>query len=276
MPSSDLTRSAQVYWDAAANTYEQDFSGTVIGKTRRAAVWRELFRAFRPGQRVLELNCGTGIDATFLAQLGIRVLACDISPRMIEIARQRVAAANLGELVSLRVLPTEELATLSGEQHFDGAFSNFSGLNCVEDLSTVATNLSHLLKPGAPAVFSLMGRFVPWEIVWFLAHGDPKKAFRRLQNSRPFSVGTGSLKVQHLSVKELSRLFAPSFRLLRWKGVGIAVPPSYLEPWARHVPRVVQSLANLDRAIERIPGLRGMADCTVLEFENQQLTDAAK
>jgi hypothetical protein len=49
MPSSDLTRSAQAYWDAAATTYDQDFSGTVIGKTLRAAVWRELFRAFRPG-----------------------------------------------------------------------------------------------------------------------------------------------------------------------------------------------------------------------------------
>ena len=50
------------------------------------AVWRELLRTFHPGQRVLEINCGTGIDAVSLGERGIRVLACDIAPRMIELA----------------------------------------------------------------------------------------------------------------------------------------------------------------------------------------------
>src|SRR5580704_3200213 len=112
MPSPDAIRSAQAYWDLAANTYEQDFSGTLIGQTRRAAVRRDLTRIFHPGQRVLEINCGTGSDAVFLAQRGIRVLACDIAPRMIQLARERVAAASLDDSVSLRVLPTEELAAL--------------------------------------------------------------------------------------------------------------------------------------------------------------------
>jgi ubiquinone/menaquinone biosynthesis C-methylase UbiE len=275
MPSQDAIRSAQAYWDLAANTYEQDFSGTVIGQTRRAAVRRELIRIFHPGQRVLEINCGTGSDAVFLAQRGIRVLACDIAPRMIELARERVAAASLDASVSLRVLPTEELAALSDEPLFDGAFSNFSGLNCVEDLSTVATDLSHLVKPGSRVLLCIMGRFVPWEILWFLAHRDPKKAFRRFQSSSTFSLEGGPLTVQRPSVNELVRLFAPAFRLRRWKGVGITVPPTFLEKWAGRVPRVVQSLAGLDRALERIPGLRSMADCAVIELERQHTVGAA-
>jgi SAM-dependent methyltransferase len=269
MPTSDAIYSAQAYWDAAANTYEQDFSGTVIGKTRRAAVWRELLRVFQPGQRVLELNCGTGIDAVFLAQRGVRVLACDIAPRMIELARQRLTDASLQENISLRILPTENLSALRNEPPFDGVFSNFSGLNCVEDLSTVANDLASLLKPGAHAVFSLMGRFVPWEVAWFLAHGNARAAFRRLSNATTSSREPAALKIQHPSVKDLERLFSPSFRLLRWKGVGITVPPTYLERWARRFPAVIHTLAGLDRAIERIPGLRNMADCVVLEFERQ-------
>jgi SAM-dependent methyltransferase len=269
MPTSDAIYSAQTYWDAAASTYEKDFSGTVIGKTRRAAVWRDLLRVFQPGQRVLELNCGTGIDAVFLAQRGVSVLACDIAPRMIELARQRVVDTALQESVSLRVLPTENLSTLHHEPLFDGAFSNFSGLNCIEDLSAVASDLASLLKPGAHAVFSLMGRFVPWEIAWFLAHGDASAAFRRFSNTTTFSREPGPLKIQHPSVKDLERLFAPSFRLLRWKGVGITVPPTYLERWARRIPGVIHALAGVDRAVERIPGLRSMADCVVLEFERR-------
>jgi ubiquinone/menaquinone biosynthesis C-methylase UbiE len=66
MSAPDSIRSAQAYWDTAANAYEDDFSGTLIGQTLRHAVWRDLDHLFRPGQRVLELNCGTGIDAVHL------------------------------------------------------------------------------------------------------------------------------------------------------------------------------------------------------------------
>ena len=31
IPSTDMMRSAQAYWDLAANTYEEDFTGTVVG-----------------------------------------------------------------------------------------------------------------------------------------------------------------------------------------------------------------------------------------------------
>ena len=60
------------------------------------------------------------------------MLACDIAPRMIEIARQRLNCGGLQELVEFRVLATEDIAPLHGDGPFDGAFSNFSGLNWVE------------------------------------------------------------------------------------------------------------------------------------------------
>jgi len=53
---------------------------------------------------------------------------------------------------------------------FDGAFSNFSGLNCVENLEDVSRDVAQLLRPKAD--FDLYdGRFVPVEIIWFLLHG---------------------------------------------------------------------------------------------------------
>jgi len=39
-------RSSQAYWGAAADTYERDFSTTVVGQVLRRAVWRELERVF--------------------------------------------------------------------------------------------------------------------------------------------------------------------------------------------------------------------------------------
>jgi ubiquinone/menaquinone biosynthesis C-methylase UbiE len=270
MPTSDLTHSSRGYWDHAAETYEQDFAGTVIGGTRRDAVWRELDAAFRPGDRILELNCGTGIDAVHLAERGIQITACDISPRMIELARERALRASLGDRASFRVVPTEDLASIQNEGPFDGAFSSFSGLNCVQNLSGVRENLARLVKPGAKVVVSVMGRFVPWEVLWFLAHGDLKKASRRCHRKDVFDLDAGKLNIRFRSVAEMARQFAPDFRLTQWKGVGIAVPPSYMEHWARRFPRVTRALAQADRLLGRAPLFRGMADCILLKFQRTQ------
>jgi len=103
---------------------------------------------------------------------------------MIELASERAKAAGFCDLLDFRVLPNENISALEGEGPFDGAFSNFSGLNCVEDLSDVARTLANLLKPGAPVLLCMVGRFVPWEILWFLSHGDRQNALRRFRPKR--------------------------------------------------------------------------------------------
>ena len=265
--NSNSLQSAETYWNAAAETYEQKFTGTTIGRARRRAVWHDLERAFRPNERILELNCGTGIDAVFLAAKGVQILGCDIAPRMIELARDLAAQAELPNPPDFRVLPTENLIALEQEGPFDGAFSNFSGLNCVEDLSQVAQDLGRLLKPRARFLICMMGRFVPWEILWFLAHGRPQRAFLRLRDYRTSCAGVSGLTVQRPAVSQITRQMEPTFRLLRWKGIGITVPPSYLENLACRFPTLIDRLAGVDQHIGELPLFRDMADCVLLEFE---------
>jgi ubiquinone/menaquinone biosynthesis C-methylase UbiE len=264
---TDPTHFAQAYWDTAAETYVQDFSGTGIGETRRYAVWRRFAKIFSPGQKLLELNCGTGIDAVHLARKGIQLVACDISSRMIELARQHAAGTDTSALIDFKVLPNEEIGSLEGEDVFDGAFSNFCGLNCVEDLEAVARELARLVRPGAPILLCMMGRFVPWEIVWFVARGEPRKALRRLRRNNVRSADSGSVRIHRPSVREVTRIMSPGFRLRRWSGVGIAVPPTYTENRMRHFPRVIRGLAGIDRLIGGLPFFRRLADCVLLEFE---------
>src|ERR1700753_2672897 len=210
---------AQAYWDTAAETYVQDFSGTSIGQVRRQAGWRRLDTIFSPGQKLLELNCGTGIDAVHLAERGIQLVACDISSRMIELAGQLAASTNTRELIDFRVLPNEEIGSLTGENVFDGAFSNFCGLNCVEDLPAVVRELTRLVRAGTPVRLCMIGRFVPWEIAWFMAHGEPGKALRRLRRNSFRASDPGSVGIQRPSVREITRVMSPAFKLQRWSGV---------------------------------------------------------
>ncbi|MFB3920159.1 MAG: methyltransferase domain-containing protein [Terriglobia bacterium] len=258
-------------FDAIAATYDESFTHSLTGEAQRRSTWREFGHAFHPGQRILELNCGTGVDAVHLADRGVEVVACDVAPQMIQVARARLTRVGSRAAIDFRVLATEDIAELQREGPFDGVFSNFAGLNCVENLRRVASDLAGLLKPGAPAVLCFAGRYVAWEMLWYLAQRDTRKAFRRLQ---PGPV-TGhiaarvSVQVHYRSVRQLSRTFAPEFRLRRWKGVGVVVPPSYLERHARQYPNVMTLLESVDRLAGRCPLVRGLADHVLLTFERR-------
>jgi SAM-dependent methyltransferase len=267
-PSMD---SAQAYWDAAAETYDLDFPNTLIGRAQRDSIWREIEKVFTVGQRILELNCGTGIDAVFLANRGVTVLACDIAPRMIELAQRRANSTNTSGLIDFRVLATENIEALRKEALFDGAFSNFSGLNCVDDLPAIAQKLARLLRPGARLVLCMIGRFVPWEIAWYMAHGNPGRAFLRFRRVTIGRIAEDAVvNVRYPSVRTLARIFAPGFRLTKRQGIGITLPPSYLESWARKFPVVLDRLARLDRRIGCFPLARSMGDCVLLQFERTE------
>jgi ubiquinone/menaquinone biosynthesis C-methylase UbiE len=257
-------------FDHVAETYDAVFTNSLIGRAQRDSVWKELDRCFHPGQRILELNCGTGVDAVHLAERGVEVVACDVAPRMIQVARQRLSPLRHGTRVDFRVLATEQIANLADRGPFDGAFSNFGGLNCVRDLSAVARDLARLLAPGATALLCMAGHSVAWEIIWYLGQGNARKALRRFQRGGTIGrLAKGvAVEVQYPSARTMAHLFAPDFRLLRLKGVGVAVPPSYLEPLARRFPKVLKTLAGFDRLLSGVPVIRSLADHILLEFEH--------
>jgi ubiquinone/menaquinone biosynthesis C-methylase UbiE len=261
----------QAYWDLTAENYDRIFPDSLIGRVQRDAVWRELDKVFQPGMRVLELNCGTGIDAVHLAGRDVRVVACDLSSKMIAAAKQRLSTTGLDERVDFRVLDTAKLERLAVDEPFDGAFSNFSGLNCVRDLSQVAGNLARLLRPGAQTLLCMVGRFSPWEMAWHLAHGSPTLALQRFRRrpTTPMSAPDAVL-VHYPSVRDMQQIFAPEFRLRAWRGIGVAVPPSCLETLAQRVPWAVGGLATIDRYISRVPIFRSIGDCVLMQFERMK------
>lgn len=252
-------------FDALAESYDRVFTDSLIGRAQRDAVWRELKSTFAPGERVLEINCGTGVDAVSLAQRGVRVDAFDISPAMIRVARRQLTPGSPLP-VHFAVLATEELGTI--DSVYDGAFSNFGGLNCVADLRAVARSLARLVRPLGHVLLCLASRFCVWETVWWLAHTRPAKAFRRLQRGGiTAELMPGSLvHVHYPSVRELKRVFAPEFCLVSLRGVGLFVPPSYIEPHARRFPKLLRAAEELDGHVSSLPGLRSVADHVLLKL----------
>lgn len=256
-------------FDPIAEDYDRTFTNSKIGGAQRAAVRRSLEKEFHRGCRVLEIGCGTGEDACFLAECGVEVVACDSSPGMVAVTTQKVAIRRLQHLVTARLLAAEEIGAL--EDSFDGAFSNFGVLNCVPDLPTLAKNVGRLLRPGATMLLCLMGPCCGWEIAWYLAQGNPGKAFRRLRHGGVTAriAGGPPIRVYYPGVSSLARAFAPHFRLRAIKGIGVLVPPSYFEAWADRFPRLFRSAMRADTVLQGCPGLRLLADHVLLKFERR-------
>jgi ubiquinone/menaquinone biosynthesis C-methylase UbiE len=258
-------------FDAVALEYDDTFTSSVVGRAQRLAVWKELANAFRAGDRVLEIGCGTGEDACFVAQRGIRVTACDSSSQMIAVAERKIAKDGLQDFVSALQLRAEEISSLRSGEAFDGAFSNFGALNCIADLHRLARDLAGILRPGANLVLCWMGPTCLWEMLWYLAHGSRERAFRRFKRGGvTASLGPhASVHVHYPSIRLLVHAFAPEFRLKSVTGIGVAVPPSYAELWAQRHPGWLRFFERADRALGRLPGTRLLGDHVLVHLQRE-------
>ncbi len=261
---------AALVFDQMAREYDDVFTRSMIGRAQRDAVWSVLTRIFQSGNHILELNCGTGEDALFLARNAISVTACDASEQMIQTASNRLHTEAPNAPIQFLLLPTERVGKLQPLAPFDGAFSNFSGLNCVADLTQTAKDLAALLPPKAPLLICLSTRFCLWEMVWFLLHGKFRKAFRRCSGRATAKIGEFTVDVYYPTIGKLQKMFDPSFTLRSCMGVGVTVPPSYVETWIQGYPKLLSVFRVIDKAISNIPGFRILGDHMLLHFERVQ------
>jgi ubiquinone/menaquinone biosynthesis C-methylase UbiE len=224
-----------------ATRYDAVWTDTAIGRAQRNVVWREIDRLFHPGERILDIGCGTGEDAAHFAARGVHVYATDASPAMVHVARERGVAAT--------VCNAEELGRLG--KSFDGAISNFGALNCVENLPAVAVSLAPLVRPGGHVAICLLGRFCAWETLYYGVRLEWSKAWRRWRSAQYHGI-----TIHYPTVAEVRTAFAPDFELRRWTGTGLLVPPSYV----KLPPALVRVFAACDSLLARLPLLRALAD----------------
>ncbi|MGH8214003.1 MAG: class I SAM-dependent methyltransferase, partial [Rhodanobacteraceae bacterium] len=152
-------------FDSVAEDYDGPRGNNELIQRMRRTMWNAARSEFFIGSRLLDLGCGTGIDAVEFAGAGYRVLATDWSPQMVARTRSRILAAGAGDNVEARQLGIQQLDAL--EDRFDGIYSNFGPLNCAPDLAAVAAQCARLLRPGGKLVFSVIGRLCPWEIAHY-------------------------------------------------------------------------------------------------------------
>jgi ubiquinone/menaquinone biosynthesis C-methylase UbiE len=108
----------------------------------------------QPGQRILEIGAGTG-DQTLLLARAVgedgRVVATDLSERMLAVARERVEAAGLA---NVEFLAGDAGSLQLDDESFDAAVAGFV-LMFIPEPERVAVTSRRLLSPGGRFVASV-------------------------------------------------------------------------------------------------------------------------
>jgi SAM-dependent methyltransferase len=133
-------------WDRMTPVYEREVDVRFVPVVDQLMLRGKL----APGQRVVDVGTGTGAVALRCAPLvpGGEVIGVDISPQMLDIARQRVAAAKL-ENVTFVDGRAEELPF---EDHsVDRVFASLSLMYAL-DRPAAAREFARVLRPGGRVV----------------------------------------------------------------------------------------------------------------------------
>jgi len=114
-----------------------------------------------PEARVLDIGGGPGRYAIWLAARGHRVTLADLSPDLLDIARDRIAVAGVGSLVEEIVEADARDLTRWPDSAFDAALSlgPFYHLPDPADRARAVAELARVLHPGGMAFVALMPRY---------------------------------------------------------------------------------------------------------------------
>ncbi|MEM7342544.1 MAG: class I SAM-dependent methyltransferase [Actinomycetota bacterium] len=244
---------------------------SAVGKAARArvhAVVDDVLDAVRHSEpvdhgplRVLDLGCGTGIDAAHLALTHhAEVVAIDASAAMVERAAQRVAAADVEDLVEVHcadVGSAEWSRLVAGPVHL--VLANFGVVNMVRDLGRLGRVLCDVVVPGTGRVVLVpMARWCPPELAQAAARANVGLGRRRLVSTADSDYANAPLR--YLSGRQLVAALGPGWMAERVEAIGSVLPTMEQHRFVEDRPRLLAGMARLDAAVAGPAARLGVGD----------------
>jgi demethylmenaquinone methyltransferase/2-methoxy-6-polyprenyl-1,4-benzoquinol methylase len=201
--------------ESAPSRYDAGMRWLTLGRVGR--VHDAVAASAAPGDRVLEIGCGTGAVTERLVAAGAVVTALDQNPEMLDRARQRLAAAP-GASVTWLERSAAEIDGLP-EEAFDDVVASL----CLSEMSLgerrfVLAQAARRLRPGGVLAVADEVRPRGWRRALFALARAPQAAFAWLvtgSTSRPVPDLAGEIAATGLTLCEERRWLGGSLAVIR-------------------------------------------------------------
>jgi ubiquinone/menaquinone biosynthesis C-methylase UbiE len=244
--------------------YDENDESNLILRDLRKQVYDHVDAFVHPRSEILELNAGTGIDALRLVHAGHRVHAIDVAEGMIAKLKSKIQKNSVHDSLTCELLSYTDLHKIK-DRKFDYVFSNFGGLNCIDDLKRVTSSLPALLNDGAFVTLVIMPPYCLWELSGIL-RGSPS-AFRRLKKDGTKAHLEGEyFQTYYHSLKNIVASFGADFSLVRTEGLAALSPPPHRPDIPAKHPKLYSMLRRFDNVFRNAFPFNRCADHIIVTF----------
>jgi hypothetical protein len=159
------------------------------------------------------------------------------------------------------------LDALDHGEGFDAIVSNFGALNCASSLEPLGNVGCRHLRIGGAVILGLIGRTCLWETLYFTAKGERDKAARRRMPAVEVPVAGVKVPTFYHRRSDVHACLGEGFTLAGSVGIGVAVPPPYLESRWQQMPGLIRRAAErIDRMAAGWPVFNQLGDHTLTRW----------
>jgi ubiquinone/menaquinone biosynthesis C-methylase UbiE len=259
-------------FDSAAEEYDFTISNNFINNWIRKKSIQELLRFTTPQDVLLEIGCGTGAEAIQISKSVKRIVATDLSNRMLEIFQKKILAKKLVGKITVANAKASEITNVKSllpNGTVRVAYSFNGALNCEPEINKVPEELAEIIEPNGYFVCSIRNTLCLSEL---LAHAAAMQ-FDRLETRKhqPVMVSVGGIDIPtyYSSPSQLSRILKPHFKLKRLTGLPGLLPPAYLNNYYLKIRSFTTALEKFEAILANRFPFNRLGDQTLMVFQRR-------
>lgn len=272
LANHDYYRGVAEAFDSASEEYDFTIRRNFINTWIRQRSIQALLRQTKPNDLLVEIGCGTGTEAILIAPHVSRIIATDISDKMLQILRLKIQARGLAE----KILPVKAGASQISivSEFVDGsgaalAYSFNGALNCEPQMGRFVSELSILLKKGGRFICSIrntlcLSEAISHALVFQFGDMAPRK-------KQPIMVSVGGKDIPsvYYSPQNFARFFSPDFKLESQIALPGILPPAYLNDYYLKLRSKLAVLERLEPLLSARFPLNALGDQTLFIFRKR-------
>lgn len=253
-----------LFHDKIAESYDDILNNNSFSVILRPVFRNILVQNIQPGNNILDLGCGTGEDSIFFSKKGFNVTGVDISPKMIEIARDKSASKDYKKKLQFICSDMESFLQENANK-FDAIISNFNAVNYVRDLKSFSENTSASLNKNGKLIFTVLNKLSISEVFYNFVRLNFKRSWKAIFNRK-------ELLITDLDINfpgSFSSFFKDQFRVKRITGIGIFIPPHNLTGMYNKLSFAIPLLLWLEKLTASVFPFYCFSDHYIIEMQKK-------